>query len=478
MFGLLLLAFGSLPLEAQSASVPATQSGSALATIRGSVFDSLALAPLAGAYIQILAATDPSDLRTVRADSAGNYVVDSVPVGDYLVALIHQQVDRLSLDGMVFRVAVVSGGEVDLPLGLPGPERYRNSRCGAATGETNNGVFVGFIRNADGEPLAMPARIRSQFNQTTISNSGIVRRRPLQIVEAHNGGVFTICGLPAGGTITTRAFAGNDSSDVVELEVPPNGVLVRDMYVGRARRVATGGQGLSSVLRGSNRLRGLVRDSAGRPLEGARVSIASAGSEAVSGSTGQFVLDSLPAGTWMLTARSVGFEPRQVAVDVLKDPLATAQISLTAATTVVDTVKVRANAVDAGMAGFEQRRKTGFGYYYDTEALKQRSARTVADFLRTTPGVTITPGMNGRDQVTLRGITSSSGRCIPAVFIDGAKVAVPDGVIDDVINQNDVRALEVYTGTASIPLEFQTNTGCGAVVLWSGGRLGSDRRNR
>ena len=171
----------------------------------------------------------------------------------------------------------------------------------------------------------------------------------------------------------------------------------------------------------------------------------------------------------MLEARAVGFQPRRVAVDVVGDEISMADVSLEAVAPVVDTVRVRSDRLSAQMAGFEQRRKLGFGHFFDESFLDKRNARTIADVLRQAPGVSINPGSNNRDQVTMRG-TSGSGKCVPALFVDGVNTHAVDGIIDNVVNQADVRAIEVYTGTGSTPIEFQTRNGCGSVVIWTGAR--------
>jgi outer membrane cobalamin receptor len=171
----------------------------------------------------------------------------------------------------------------------------------------------------------------------------------------------------------------------------------------------------------------------------------------------------------MLEARAVGFQPQRVVVDILDSAEVQTAVSLPVVAPVVDTVKVRADRWSQQQAAFEQRRKMGFGYFLDENAIERRNARYTSDLLRSTPGVSIAPGMNGRDQVLMRG-TGGSGQCVPTLFVDGMKTPVTNGVIDDVVRPVDVRAVEVYTGTGSVPLEFQGNSGCGSVVIWTGAR--------
>lgn len=454
-------------IPAPSTTAPLTR---ALATVSGPVFDSLAFAPLGGATVQFVSASDPSRIRSVTTDSGGYYTVDSLPVGIYLVGIVHGQMDRLGLDGLAVPVNIASSGSVELPLGLPSAQTYRATKCRDQGPGMPTGLFVGQVRSARGQSLGGPARVRVQYTETNVGPSGVERRRPLRTADASPTGAFVICGLPPDAMLTTRAYAGSDSSGVVELQVPTNGVLIRDMYIGQAERVvARSGSASTTLLRGDGKLRGVVRDTAGRPLIGARLSMPGNGAEGAATGGGQFQLDSLPGGTWMLEARAVGFQPRRVAVDVVDNTIAMTEISLDAVAPTVDTVKVQADKWSGQMAAFEQRRKLGFGHFYDESYLEQRNARTIADVLRSTPGVTINPSQNSRDQVTMRG-ASGTGKCIPALFVNGVNTPVTNGIIDDVVNQTEVRAMEVYTGTGSTPIEFQTRNGCGSIVIWTGAR--------
>jgi hypothetical protein len=79
------------------------------------------------------------------------------------------------------------------------------------------------------------------------------------------------------------------------------------------------------------------------------------------------------------------------------------------------------------------------------------------------------PGQFGRDRVLLRG-TGMTGDCPPGVFLNGLLIPNEDGDLDAIVNARDVRAVEVYARTASVPLQFQTRNGCGSVVIWTGAR--------
>lgn len=441
------------------------------ARIQGEVYDSVAMAPLAQATVQFVDAQNPSSVRSVRTDSLGSFVLDSVRIGSYLVGMIHPQLDRLGLDSRVVQVNVPEAGDQTLPLAVPGPATILATVCRNAGADMAEGAWVGLVRTANGAPLGGAARVRAQFRETVISGSGLQRRFPTRFADASSTGAFAVCGLPADAQITSRAYAGKDSSGVVEYKVPVHGLLVRDIIISNPQRVATTGAAGRTLtqLKGSGRVRGTVRDSLGRPLIGARVSLPGAVGQTESNANGQFALDSLPGGSWMIEARAVGFEPLRVPVDILDDAEANAVINMASLTPTVDTVRVQADRWAQQMAGFEERKKIGGGYYMDDAFLQRRNAQYTADIFRATPGVQVQPGNLGSDRVMMRG-NAGTGTCVPAVFLNGVLTPAPGGVLDNLVNPTDIRAVEVYPRTGSVPIQFQDRNGCGSIVIWTGAR--------
>lgn len=460
------------------------------ARVTGVVLDSATLKPLAGASVQFVLTTDPSRLRAATTDSLGQYAIDSLPLGTWLVGVLHEQYERLGVEGRLVQFIVEHGGDVRLDLGPPGVEGLVALRCGPqatpASGSANvgsgDGAFIGLIRQANGQPLAGPARLRVQYIESSIQGGQLVRRFPARFVDAAPNGAFAACGIPVGVNITTRAFAGNDSSGTVELTVPRSGLLVRDLLIAQPKRVAEAPRNAAdrprTLIRGDARVRGMVRDTAGKPVNNARVVLSGDDSQSATTTAGAFNLGNLPPGTWMMEARAVGYQPARFVVDLRDSLEALAEVNLTVLTPTVDTVKVQADKWARQMEGFETRRKMGMGgYFLDEKRIADRNAMRMADLLRGTPGVTIQPGgtASGRDQVRLRSV-QGTGQCFPNVFLNGVFTAVDNGIIDDLIRPEEVRAIEVYPGTGSLPIEFQRPNGCGSIAIWTGPRGNTNRK--
>lgn len=453
-----------------------------LARVNGEVFDSIAVGPLVNATVQFVETENPANVRSARTDSAGLFVLDSMRVGTYLVGVIHEQIDRLGLENRIIQVNIVGSGDVTLSLGLPSPATMLATACAAQGAGMERGAFMGVVRTARGAPLEGTARVRVQYLETTVSSSGVSRRFPSRFADASPSGAFVLCGVPPEVVITTRAYAGSDSSGVVELTMPRSGLLVRDMYIANPQRIVKAPSSPTerpqTLLKGASKVRGVVRDSAGKPLIGARVSVPGTGTEGASTGGGAFSFDGLPGGSWMVEARAVGFEPRRVAVDLIDGAEAVAELRLEGLAPRMDTVKVQADRWTREMGEFEARKKQGGGYFMDDAQLEKRNALFVGDIMRGMPGITVQPGANGgRDRVLMRG-AAGGGSCVPQVFLNGMNTPVPDGVIDGLVSAPEVRAVEVYTRTGSTPPQFQSRTGCGSIVIWTGQRRRPSDRDR
>ena len=463
-------ALGALLLGAASAGAPSVGAHAApppraiVARLTGVVFDSLAQRPLADALIQLVAANDPSRTRSATADARGTYAIDSVPAGRYLLGFLHPRLDSLGFETPLLQIDVRTDGVVRADLGIPSARTLIVTRCGAAALAAGQGLFMGTVRPARGD-LPGPARVRAQWPEVTVGANGVERRLPSHFTSSSPSGAFAICGAPPGGTIAARAYVGPDSSGAVELTVPRSGVLIRDLLIGGSSRAGL-------ALRGSGALRGVVRSATGQPVRNARLVLTGSGREDTTNANGQFDLAALPVGTYGLEARALGFTPRRVAVDIPDSAEAVVEVAMDVFVPTIDTVRVRASrsAADDLFAEFDRRRKTSSGYFIDSEQLNKRSPIYMSDVLRGTPGITISPGTNLQgDQILMRG-TSGAGSCTPAVYLDGVRATMPDGTLDDLVDPQQVRAIEVYSRSTNAPMSFQSQNGCGTIVIWTGRR--------
>ncbi|WP_310570640.1 carboxypeptidase-like regulatory domain-containing protein [Gemmatimonas sp.] len=424
------------------------------ARIVGSVFDSAATQWLGGATVQLVDAANPSNVRTAIAAANGRFAMDSVAVGTYLIGFFHQRLDQLAIEAPLFRVNITTPEELDVPLAIPSAESIITKRCGPGDPEQPMGLYMGFVRNAATNQQVPASRVRAQYTEVTVGSRGVERRYPSRFGSSTDDGLFTLCGVPRNAPITARAYAGTDSTGFIELRVPRNGLLVRDLVIG-------------STNKGTGALRGTVKSTSGKEIASARVVLWGASGNGTNTTSGQYSLDGLPTGTQMVEARAIGYQPMRLVVDVPASDAATADITLETLVATVDTVRVRGDRVSNQIAEFEKRRRAGFGSFIDENQLNARAPIFMADIFRSVPGVVIASGQSPQGRVMMR---NNGGTCAPAVFLNGMNVQVPDGNLDAIMNSQEVLAVEVYSRTSSVPPQFDSRNGCGSIVVWTGPR--------
>ncbi len=424
------------------------------ARIIGTVYDSAATQWLGGATVQLVDAANPSNVRTAITAANGRFAIDSVAVGTYLIGFFHQRLDQLAIEAPLFRVNMTSPEELEVPMTIPSAETIIATRCGPGDPEQPMGLYMGFVRAAATNQQVPAARVRAQYTEVTVGPRGVERRYPSRFGSSTDDGLFTLCGVPRNAPVTARAYSGGDSTGFIELRVPRNGLLVRDLLIG-------------STNKGTGALRGTVKSASGKEIASARVVLWGASGNGANTTNGQYTLEGLPTGTQMIEARAIGYQPMRVAVDIPATDAATADITLETLVATVDTVRVRGDRLSNQMAEFETRRRAGFGAFIDENQLNQRSPIFMADIFRTVPGVVIANGQSPQGRVMMR---NNGGTCAPAVFLNGMNVPVPDGNLDAIMNSQEVMAVEVYSRTASVPPQFDSRNGCGSIVVWTGAR--------
>ena len=389
-------------LLALFARLAAAQSGGARApgtTVGGYVYDSLARAPLAGAVVQLVA---PDNLarnnRTARSDSLGRYTLDDVADGRYLLGFLHPMLDSLGVEPPPREVFVDNHRAVRADLAIPGPARFRVAICGAKAGADSTGVLIGVVRDPrDGAPTAGVA-VRGEWLEITFGPGGISRRTPRLTATTGENGWFAMCNVPTAGSMVLRAMRGADSTDLIDLSVPSNGFVRRDLYVGRARATLSGT---------------VVAAAGGKPLAGAQMRIAD-GPLARSDDKGEWTLPDAPAGTRMFEVRAIGHYPQRFPVNVV-DGAPPVRVALSTLKAMLDTVRVMATrpVFSRDRNGFEARRIEGSGRYLTAADIAKRSPTLTSDIFRMVQGVRVERDSSGMEKVLQMRGTFADCACRP-----------------------------------------------------------------
>jgi hypothetical protein len=137
----------------------------------------------------------------------------------------------------------------------------------------------------------------------------------------------------------------------------------------------------------------------------------------------------------------------------------------------LDTIRVSTTRIfSRDRNGFEARRRMGVGHFMDRAQIERRITPSTSNLLAPTPGVYLMMGMAGP---VLRMRDHWGNYCRPQLIIDGVRIPPePAGMIettplDFLVQPDDIGQVEVYSRDTEVPTEYQSLSGCGAIVIWT-----------
>jgi hypothetical protein len=249
-----------------------------------------------------------------------------------------------------------------------------------------------------------------------------------------------------------------------------------------AEAEARNNSGASVILRD---IRLTVRGTNGTPIEDALVAVAELDTTVRTNASGQVRLTDVAEKSLRLRFRAIGFAPGS-AVIALSDSRRSVDttLTMTAVAQRLDSIVVTENAlpVSAKMAGFERRRKEGFGRFLTIEELHDPLRSTLDMQLRRVGRMRVVPCGNGysaasvvsapAQQISTCNPRGPDNHCYMSIYMDGAlyfsndKPGAPPNLRD--LNLLSFQGLEVYRSAAEMPAEYNaTGSYCGVILLWT-----------
>lgn len=416
------------------------------AKISGVVHDSIAHAPLAGATVQLVAKDDPSRFAlSTESDSHGGFSFSDVPVGQYRLGFFHEMLDSLGIDPPLKEVNVTGTKGLTVDLGIPSAAHIRNAICGAGSSTDSGAVITGIIRDGKGAP-APGVTVSGDWLEYSIGAGGISRRMARRTSKTADNGWYALCNVPSGGIVALVATIGADSTGLIEVQVPSEGFLRREIYIGKTMNGHISGTVVSAI--------------GYKPLADALISVVK-GPQTRTNERGEFTITNAPEGTRMIEVRAIGYYPDRRHVNLVENA-PPVRIMLSTLKAVLDTVRIRASRL-ALDEGFLKRKRLGFGKFITPEDIMRYSPINTTDLFKRLPGIRADSDQEG---VKMRG--AFEPWCNASVFIDGQYMSfltVED--IDSWVPPQRVAGIEVYSGTF-IPAEFQVGlNGCGSIAIWT-----------
>lgn len=224
------------------------------------------------------------------------------------------------------------------------------------------------------------------------------------------------------------------------------------------------GQAQATASTGS--VAGHVFGKADRPLAGVEITGPSTAATIYTDSMGRFGIV-LPVGDRHVTLRKLGYKPLSTGILVTPAAVTEVRVTLEPLPQEFDTVHVTATLYDMPpgtppiMEDFYRRRKTGAGFYVTRDEI-DRYGGSVSAAVARAAGVRVRTTTSGHFAgVDIPRCSRAFGLNRVAVFVDGQSVGSSWPGHDD-----DIEAIEVYRGPATMPAEAVGNA-CAAVFIWT-----------
>jgi Carboxypeptidase regulatory-like domain len=423
--------------------------------VHGIAFDSLRGIPLSGALVWVAGRA-----QYTQADAAGRFRLEGIPMGPHQITVSHASLDSLGLSDITRTVQVV-GDSQDLVIAVPSFGAFWARLCTLPV-PSSGAVLVGTLLDAASGNVLPGAEVRMIWTEVHVGDSGeILERRYTLRSHADSSGMFVACDVPVERGVTLLAY--RDSAVVVQVPVydQQRRLLHFRLLLPNSADDAMHG-GASPPSRSSTVIRGVVQRTDGKPIDGVRVATTGVPEQRTSGD-GRFSLQGAAPGTRVLEFLAVGFGATSRVVNVTEGDTVEVAIVMEP-TRALTAIEVRARLMDRFSRERDERRAMGFGYTMDSLEIGRRA--TLSGLMGGFPSLIasgVGGGITGLRIVSTTSITGS-GACDARVFIDGR----PSDVSQlNELRPSDIAWLEVYTRPGSVPIEFQTAKGCGAVAVFT-----------
>ncbi len=218
-------------------------------------------------------------------------------------------------------------------------------------------------------------------------------------------------------------------------------------------------------------VRGIVTDTAGRPLANVEVISVNAERSTRSGRDGRYTLTKLPFGQQLVIARLPGYQMGQQAVTMLDDGAPVVDFRLRLVVQAIDTVRIVSHdgCPPYDLGGFECRRRAAVGQFRSADELAALRPRYWADLFEGFDGLKRISmrDENGLPDWTIRSTTGWS--CLKESWDGRDKSAA-----DIRMTPKDIVAIEYYELYEKVPAAYkrmawpqgQTRP-CALVIYWT-----------
>lgn len=411
---------------------------------------------------------------TAVTDRSGRYRIGPLPAGHYTVRVRHGEFDAMRLGEQERLVEVVSGEETELKVAVSWSSEAATNSC---VGSQVNGAATllhGTVRDTVLDRPVTDAVVRVR----TAAAGGAAAGRTVRRALSDSSGFWQACIDPALGQVQVAAVRPGQMVGEVPaaewrtVDVGEAGFVRSDLPI--AQSGDTGGTAPPPV-------QGRVVDPAtGQSVAGALVTLTDGGGSIVgrvlTGDDGRFVIGSVDPGRLTVGVEALGYASAADRVIEYGDDPLFLEIGLSPAPVGVEGIVVTVTPQKAFLKelGFYDRMGRGGGRFVGPDQVAAIRAARPSDLVRRVAGVQLA---GDSEPVFSRSMVQgfSGSLCAPNLYVDGVPARLDPSLRDagDAFDNllpppEQIEAIELYPGGASIPVQWRGSTStCGVIVVWT-----------
>ena len=201
------------------------RAGANVASLAGTVFDSVRGSPVAGARVFVSGTS-----RASVSGAGGSFQIDSVPPGQHVVSMVLPRLDSLLVEPPAMNVGLSGGVRTTTHFAVPSLETLALERCGMDRLPEKSAMVVGVVRDSlTGRPVADVA-VRAAFQdvQGRTTADMMVSNRTMEARTTERGH-YALCALPLERPVTVRVFRDGESGAARTLRLEARDVMRVDL---------------------------------------------------------------------------------------------------------------------------------------------------------------------------------------------------------------------------------------------------------
>lgn len=277
-------------------------------SVRGVVYDSIARSSLANAIVQAVlvepgAGAPPGAMMvfTAVSDSTGAYHLPPLPRGKFALGFQHDVLNVLGMESPIWALDVKSDTSFIMDLAVPSGPTISAHVCSPGDGHT--AMLVGYVRDAmRGSGLAS-ADVVVTWTEMDFSAARPVTAPRSVRTKTGDGGTYVACGVASAASVSVSVSAPRLRTVVGDVTMPASSLLRQDFTLAD-----------SGTTRGTASIAGRVTVDDSTRLSAGRAIIEALGID-VEIAAGRFTIAAIPAGTWRVDIRAIGYEPHSLLVN-------------------------------------------------------------------------------------------------------------------------------------------------------------------